>query len=77
MNRKQKNEMKDYVINCFAELYDYDLYSAKNIVEASSFMDTLENNPNYVMHYDDEYWARRIKAEKEEIEKYKKVLVLQ
>lgn len=77
MNRKQKNEMKEYVINCFAELYDYDLYSAKNIVESSSFMDTLENNPNYVMHYDDEYWARRIKAEKEEIEKYKKVLVLQ
>ncbi len=77
MNKKQINEMKNYVINCFAELYDYDLYSAKEIVESSSFIDTLENNPNYVMHYDDEYWARRIKEEKEEIDNYKRELVLQ
>jgi len=71
MTKQNIIDMKNYVIDTFSELYGYELSDAKRIVEGSSFVVTLNNNPEYVMHYDDEYWAKRIKAERDEIVKRK------
>lgn len=71
MTKQDVIDMKNYVINTFSELFECDLSEAKRIVEGSSFVITLNKNPEYVMHFDDEYWAKRIKAEIDEILKLK------
>jgi hypothetical protein len=71
MTKQNIIDMKNYVIDAFSVLYGYELSAAKKIVESSSFVVTLNKNPEYVMHYDDEYWAKRIKTERDEIVKRK------
>lgn len=67
MTKQNRTEMKNYVIQAFAKLYKCDLKESKRIVENSSFIVTLSNDPEYVMHYDDEYWAKKIKKEQDTI----------
>lgn len=70
MTKQDVIDMKNYVINTFSELFECDLSEAKRIVEGSSFVITLNKNPEYVMHFDDEYWAKRIKTEIDGILKF-------
>lgn len=59
-------EMKNFVINSYADLFGCSLSDATKIVEASSFIKVLTATPSFVMHYSDEYWAKEINKEMEE-----------
>ncbi|HHY72038.1 MAG TPA: hypothetical protein GX497_02190 [Bacillus bacterium] len=63
MSKQAILEMKNYVVESYAMLFNCNLGEAEKIVGNSSFIKTLNENPEYVMHYDDEYWARRINNE--------------
>lgn len=52
-----------YVIETVSELYDIGMEKAKEIVVSSFFPKILEKMPNYVQHYDAEYWANEIMSD--------------
>ena len=63
MSKQDILEMKSFVVDSYAELFNCDIHEAEKIVSNSSFIKTLNENPAFVMHYDDEYWAKRINNE--------------
>lgn len=54
-------QIKDYIVETLMEEYIYDRLLAENMVDNSNFMVLLQNNPEYVLHYDFGYWAEYIK----------------
>ena len=49
-----------YVADSISELYDVDMEEAKKIVMDSWFPKILTKKPDYVQHYDADYWAKEI-----------------
>lgn len=56
-------EMKNYVIDELTEEYYYTKEIAKNIVKKSSFNKLINEEPDYVFHYNVSYWAEEINKE--------------
>lgn len=54
------NKTMLYVIETINELYDVDMKKAEEIVTNSFFPEVLEEMPDFVQHYDAEYWAKEI-----------------
>lgn len=52
-----------YVIETVSELYDIEMKKAEDIVTNSFFPEILEEMPDYVQHYDAEYWANEIMSD--------------
>ncbi|MCH5192487.1 MAG: hypothetical protein J1F11_00895 [Oscillospiraceae bacterium] len=49
-----------YVADSISELYNIDMEEAKKIVMDSGFPDLLDEIPDFVQHYDADYWAKEI-----------------
>ena len=49
-----------YVAEAISEKYNIDLTRAAEIVENSFFPEMFDKIPEYVQHYDAEYWANEI-----------------
>ena len=54
------NETSFYVAESISELYNIDMEEAKKIVMDSWFPKILKKRPDYVHHYDADYWAKEI-----------------
>lgn len=54
------NKTLFYVSEAISENYDIDIERAESIVANSFFPEILDQMPNYVQHYDAEYWAEEI-----------------
>lgn len=49
-----------YVIETVSEMYNIEMKKAEDIVTNSFFPEILKEMPDYVQHYDAEYWAAEI-----------------
>ena len=53
-------KMLNYVTNEIATNYHFGKKEAKNMVQNSAFMIMLKEEPDFVFHYNVEYWAKEI-----------------
>lgn len=60
MNDINKEEILLWVAECINEIYGNDIEEAKSIVTNSSFPELLDEMPDFVLHYNLEYWAEEI-----------------
>ncbi|MFC0903751.1 hypothetical protein ACFHWD_03485 [Clostridium sp. MT-14] len=63
MNKNNINKAIDYVIQIYSDKYNCSIEKATNIVNDSSSIELLKLNPDYVLHYNLEYWAKEIRRE--------------
>lgn len=49
-----------YIIDAVKLNYKYSNSTAERLVKNSSIMILLEEIPDYIQHYDADYWARKI-----------------
>ncbi|MCH5347747.1 MAG: hypothetical protein J1E40_00360 [Oscillospiraceae bacterium] len=49
-----------YVADSISEMYNIDMEEAQRIVMDSWFPKILNKLPDYVQHYDADYWAKEI-----------------
>lgn len=54
------NKTLQFVAEAIRDNYDYSLEDAIKIVTNSFFPEILKGMPDYVQHYDAEYWASEI-----------------
>jgi hypothetical protein len=58
------DEAKSIMIDCVEQAlikdYKYSQANAELLVDGSAFIDVLNGEPNLVMHYSAEYWAKDI-----------------
>lgn len=54
------NKTLQFVAEAIRDNYDYSLEDAIKIVTNSFFPEILKEIPDYVQHYDAEYWAAEI-----------------
>ena len=64
------NKMQKYVVEYLIDEYNIDDFNASKMVQQSSFNKLLEDNPEYVMHFNVEYWGDRVKSEYDKIRQY-------
>jgi len=64
------DKMQRYVIEYLIDEYNFDRINALQIVQKSSFSRLLNDNPEYVMHFNVEYWGERVKKENDKIMQY-------
>lgn len=57
------NKTMMYVIETVSEVYNIEMEKAKEIVTNSFFPEILKEMPDYVQHYDAEYWASEIMSD--------------
>jgi hypothetical protein len=55
----------EFIMGVFNHLECYFQGNAKEVLLASSFLNRLKENPDYVYHYDEHYWANFIRNEYE------------
>lgn len=67
---KYINETRQYVVECLINEYSLDEINAISMVRKSSFNVLLNDNPEYVMHFNVEYWAEKIKNENDRLLAY-------
>jgi hypothetical protein len=67
---KYSNETRNYVAEYLVSKYYFDKITAENIVKNSSFNLLLNDNPEYVMHFNIEYWAEKTKKENDILSNY-------
>lgn len=60
ISNKEIQEIKEYVINCIVEGYNYSKEDAEKLLNKSTFLKNLQINTDYVLHYNLEYWAEKI-----------------
>jgi hypothetical protein len=70
LTKKKQQEIKSYVIEELIEEYSYNELNAKRSVDKSFFSKLLEKDPEYVCHFDIEYWAKRIMEQDEKIKQF-------
>lgn len=58
--QKKYDDIKNYLVFCITEGYGYTQEKAMNILKSSMFLEKLKTNPNYILHYNLEYWAEII-----------------
>lgn len=63
-----KSIMMDCVEQALIKEYKYSQADAEFLVDSSAFIDVLNEEPNLVMHYSAEYWAKDI------VQKYRMLL---
>ncbi|WP_373230248.1 hypothetical protein [Cohnella sp.] len=66
---QNKNRLKSYVAEVLVSIHNFDASSVNQIVEQSAFSKTLETDPEFVFHYDVEYWAEKVKNERQKSRK--------
>lgn len=49
-----------YIADSISEIYGKDIEEAKSIVINSSLPELLEEIPEFIQHYDADYWAKEI-----------------
>lgn len=54
------NEYIIYVKKDLMDLYQLDEVEAMKMIRNSNFPEVIKESPNFVMHYNTEYWAERI-----------------
>lgn len=54
------NKTLFYIAESISEIYGKDIEEAKSIVNSSSLPELLEEIPDFIQHYDAEYWAKEI-----------------
>lgn len=54
------NETSLYVAESISEIYNINIEEAKKIVMDSWFPELLDEIPDYIQHYDADYWAKEI-----------------
>lgn len=59
------NKIIQLVVESISENYDINIERAESIVVNSFFPKIFEQMPEYVQHYDAEYWADEIMKDKE------------
>lgn len=55
--------LKEYIediVQDLQEIYHVNQIEAHKIVRGSSFLATMERDPEYVINYDTEYWAEKL-----------------
>ena len=57
------NKTLQFVAEAIRDNYDYSLEDAIKIVTNSFFPEILKEMPDYVQHYDAEYWASEIMSD--------------
>lgn len=57
------NKTLQFVAEAIRDNYDYSLEDAIGIVTNSFFPEILKEMPDYVQHYDAEYWAAEIMSD--------------
>lgn len=62
---EQKNRTLQFVVEEISENYNFDISESESIVSNSFFPKILEEMPDYVQHYNAEYWADEIMKDKE------------
>lgn len=67
---QNKAILKKYVAEVLVDVYNFDTSAVMNIVERSAFAKTLDSDPEFVFHYDVEYWAERVKNEQQKLRKF-------
>jgi len=60
LKQTELNKIKGYVAECMVEEFSYDFEEALSAVEKSPFPELLKENPDYVLHYNFEYWAEYV-----------------
>jgi endo-alpha-1,4-polygalactosaminidase (GH114 family) len=59
-SKRTVEKMIDYVIRAIIANYHFDLTKAKTMVNKSAFLEMLQEDPEFVFHYNVEYWAREV-----------------
>lgn len=54
------NATLTYIADSISEIYGKSIEEAKEIVINSSLPELLEEIPDFIQHYDAEYWAKQI-----------------
>lgn len=57
---EEVGETMSYVVECIVKGYGYDVDKSKAMLEAYDFKSKLLKNPDYILHYNLEYWADEI-----------------
>jgi hypothetical protein len=57
---KEQLRYIEYVKHDIAEIYELDPDVIEEHIKNSSFLKMLYNEPEFVMHYNTEYWANKI-----------------
>ena len=63
INNLSQDEINDILFclaECINEIYGKDIEEAKSIVYNSSFPELLKKMPEFILHYNFEYWAEEI-----------------
>lgn len=63
VSKSDIDQLRNYVVEELIENYNYSLIEAKKAVKNSSFYEMLQEKPQYVFHYDVEYWAEDVDNE--------------
>jgi hypothetical protein len=58
-----KNRIRKYVVGDLIANYQLGLKEAEDLVSKSTFSKLLEDNYEFVVHYNTDYWARDIYKE--------------
>lgn len=54
------NETLFYIADSISEIYGMDIEEAKSVVINSSLPELLKEIPEFIQHYDADYWAKEI-----------------
>jgi hypothetical protein len=63
LTEREKAELKTFVTDVLTREYKFKKADARNMVNKSLFARLLNDDPEYVCHYDMRDWATRVKEE--------------